>query len=373
MIILLLLGSIGIFGLVSINVNKSTTDATKNAADYYKDVNARNIANSMIQMLHNKISDSTNFRVTSSLGKSMFDGNAAYRVVDTVFAGDTLVKIQVTGTYLGVTRTATSYVKVTSGGTTTPPPAFMKYAVLSGSNLHLNGSVNITDDNNNDWNASIHTNGSFDMNGNNNIDGFLTYTGTATSNPASGLNTNITPNENPTGLANHYQTSTVAMPTYDPDSYLSIATDIFSGNKSYSGGITLGTATNPKIIYVSGDLSITGSVTGYGIFIVKGNVTMNGNVTLTSPDPNVSSVGIYAKGNVNMNGNVTVKAQIYSDQNINLNGNVDIYGSLTAKNAVNFGGNVDLYYKPANTQLTKQIWNTTTTTASQVTKTYHYE
>jgi len=372
-IIILILGGISIFGIVSINANKSTTDATKNAADYYKDLNARNIANSMIQMLQNKLSDSTAYRTNAALAKSMFDGSATYRVVDTVFSGDTLVKIQVTGTYLGVSRTAASYLKVTSGGTTTPPPPFMNYAVLSGTNLHLNGNVNITDDNNNNWNANIHTNGSFTMNGNNNIDGFLTYTGTASSTPASRLNTNIIPNQNPTGLTNHYQTSNVALPTYNPDSYLSIATDIFMGNKSYSGGITLGTAANPKIIYVSGDLSITGSVTGYGIFIVKGNVTMNGNVTLTSPDANVSSVGIYSKGNVDINGNVTVKAQIYSDQNINLNGNVDIYGSLTAKYQVNFGGNVDLYYKPVNTQLTKQVWNTTTTVAPQLTKTYHYE
>ncbi|MBU2447500.1 MAG: FapA family protein [Bacteroidetes bacterium] len=373
MIILLLLGSIGIFGLVSINVNKSTTDATKNAADYYKDVNARNIANSMIQMLHNKLSDSTEYRVNSTLEKSMFDGTAAYRVVDTVFAGDTLVKIQVTSTYLGVTRTATSYVKVTSSGTTTPPPAFMKYAVMSNGNLNLNGNITLTDYNNNNWNANIHTNGNFEMSGNNSIDGFLSYVGNATSNPPSRLNTNIHPNQNPEELPNRSQVSHIDMPTFNPDSYLSIATDIFMGNKSYSGSISLGTQENPKIIYISGNLTISGTVSGYGMFIVKGNVTATGNVTVSSPDVNVNNIGIYTSGNLTVRGNVTLNSQIYANGNVDMGGNSKVYGGVTAKGNVEFGGNCQVYYKPTNVNLTEQIWNTTTSAVTQVTKTYHYE
>lgn len=373
MIILLLLGSIGIFGLVSINVNKSTTDATKNAADYYKDVNARNIANSMIQMLHNKLSDSTEYRVNSTLQKSMFDGNADYRVVDTVFAGDTLVKIQVTGTYLGVTRTATSYVKVTSGGTTTPPPPFMNYAVNSNGNLNLNGNITITDYNNNNWNANIHTNGNFEMSGNNSVDGFLSYVGNATSNPSSRLNTDIHPNQNPETLPNRSQVSTVALPTFDADSYQSIATDIIMGNQSYSGSISLGTQENPRIIYISGNLTLSGTISGYGMFIVKGNVTASGNVTVSSPDANVNNVGIYTSGNLTVNGNVTLNSQIYADGNVVMGGNSKVYGGVTAKGNVQLGGNCQVYYKPTNVNLTEQIWNTTTTTAPQLTKTYYYE
>lgn len=372
-IIILILGSISIFGVVSINTNKSTTDATRNAAEFYKDVNARNIANSMIQMLQNRLSDSTTYRVNSPLEKSMFDGNAAYRVVDTVFAGDTLVKIQVTGSYLGVTRTATSFVKITPGGTTTPPPPFMNYAVHSNGNLNLNGNITITDYNNNNWNANIHTNGNFEMSGNNSIDGFLSYVGNATSNPSSRLNTDIHPNQNPEELPNRSQVSHIAMPTFDPDSYLSIATDIIMGNQSYSGSISLGTQENPKIIYISGNLTISGTISGYGMFIVKGNVTATGNVTVSSPDANVNNVGIYTSGNLTVNGNVTLSSQIYADGNVIMNGNSKVYGGVTAKGNVQLGGNCQVYYKPTNVNLTEQIWNTTTATAPQLTKTYHYE
>lgn len=372
-IIILILGAISMYGVVSINTNKSTTDAARNAADYYKDVNARNIANSMIQMLQNKLSDSTTFRVTSSLEKSIFDGNATYRVTDTVLAGDTLVKIQVTASYLGVTRTATSYVKVTSGGTTTPPPAFMKYAVHSNGNLNLNGNITITDDNNNNWNANVHTNGNFNMTGNNSVDGFLTYVGNATSTPASRLNTDIHPNQNPESLPNRSQVSTVALPSFDADSYQSIATDIIMGNKSYSGSISLGTQENPRIIYISGNLTISGTISGYGMFIVKGNVTATGNVTVSSPDANVNNVGIYTSGNLTVNGNVTLKSQIYAEGNVTMGGNSKVYGGITAKGNVELGGNCRVYYKTTNVNLTEQIWNTTTTSASQVIKTYHYE
>jgi predicted acyltransferase (DUF342 family) len=372
-IVLLLLGSIAVFGVVSINVNRTTTDATKNAADYYKDVNARNIANSMIQMLHNQLADSTSYRVNSPLEKSMFDGVATYRVVDTIFTGDTLVKIQVTGSHLGVTRTATSFVKITPGGTTTPPPPFMNYAALTNGNLKLNGNITITDDNNNNWNANVHTNGNFEMTGNNSIDGFLTYVGNATSTPASRLNTHIRPNQNPESLPNRSQVSTVALPSFNADSYQSIATDIIMGNKSYSGNITLGTKENPRIIYISGNLTIRGNISGYGMFIVKGNVTANGNVTISSSDANVNNVGIYTSGNLTVNGNVTLKSQIYAEGNVTMQGNSKVYGGITAKGNIELGGNCQIYYKPTNVNLTEQIWNTTTITSPHITKTYHYE
>jgi hypothetical protein len=39
-----------------------------------------------------------------------------------------------------------------------------------------------------------------------------------------------------------------------------------------------GTATSPQIIYVNGDLTLTGNVTGYGILVVTGTFTPGGNV-----------------------------------------------------------------------------------------------
>ena len=39
-----------------------------------------------------------------------------------------------------------------------------------------------------------------------------------------------------------------------------------------------GTLASPQIIYVNGDLSLSGNVTGYGILVVTGTLTMGGNV-----------------------------------------------------------------------------------------------
>jgi hypothetical protein len=39
-----------------------------------------------------------------------------------------------------------------------------------------------------------------------------------------------------------------------------------------------GTQANPQIIYVNGDLTLSGNVTGYGILVVTGTFTASGNV-----------------------------------------------------------------------------------------------
>jgi hypothetical protein len=48
------------------------------------------------------------------------------------------------------------------------------------------------------------------------------------------------------------------------------------GNQS--GLSNPGTATSPEIIYVNGDLTLTGNVTGYGILAVTGTFSPGGNV-----------------------------------------------------------------------------------------------
>lgn len=246
----------------------------------------------------------------------------------------------------------------------------MKYAVFSGMNMSMNGGVRVTNAGNG-LNANVHVNGNFSMNGNNSIDGFLTYTGYAHSNPPQALNNRINPISNPENLPKHYQTSQINVPTFDPDQYLSKATDIYYGNKTFSGNFALGTKENPKIIFVTGDLIINGSVTGYGLFISKGNTIINGNVTINGPDPNVSNIGIYSGGDLIANGNVTLNAQIFSNKNIILNGNVKVYGNVVSRQQVNFNGNVDIYYKPANDVLTKPVWGIGTESIVQV-KTMHY-
>jgi hypothetical protein len=47
-------------------------------------------------------------------------------------------------------------------------------------------------------------------------------------------------------------------------------------NGPASGLSNPGTVNNPQIIYVNGDLTITGNTTGYGILVVTGTLTIKG-------------------------------------------------------------------------------------------------
>jgi Tfp pilus assembly protein PilX len=56
---------------------------------------------------------------------------------------------------------------------------------------------------------------------------------------------------------------------------------VVTGPASYSGGGALfnSSSSSPQIVYVNGDFTASGSLTGYGILVVTGNVTFKGNVT----------------------------------------------------------------------------------------------
>ncbi|MCX8056638.1 MAG: hypothetical protein N3F03_03380 [Ignavibacteria bacterium] len=369
-ILIILFSAILTFGIVSIQINRSTSDAGTSTSNYYRDVYAKNIANSMIDVLKIKLLSDTTYRVINQITENVMGGIASYRLIDTFINSAPFVKAEVIARYEGVTKISEAYFSIEKMGSGGLPP-FMRYAVLSGRNLNLNGGVTITNAGNG-LNANVHVNGNFSMNGNNDIDGFLTYTGSAQSNPANALNTRITPVSNPTNLPVHFQTQQVNIPDIDPNDIKNKATDIYYGNKSFSGNITLGTKENPKIIYVTGDLSISGNVTGYGIFVSLGNVIISGNVTINSPDPTVSNIGIYSKNDLIVNGNVTLNAQLYANGNVVLNGNNRIYGNVVSKNSVQMNGNVTVYYKPANELLAKQAWPVSTSGNIVQVKTLHF-
>ena len=267
----------------------------------------------------------------------------------------TQIKISVTAEYNSVTKNVIVYAEFPQAAVSVPK--FMSYALLTQNSISINGNVNIVDDNNTSWNANVHTNSNFSMNGNNTIKGFLTYVGSAHSNPSWRLNSQITPNKNPNNDANYSQSNSVDIPTFNPADYKNIATTVYNTNVNWNNkNISLGTKDKPEIIYINGDLSLNGNVSGYGVFIVKGNINLNGNVTINGENPNESNLGLYTSGNINANGNITIKAQILANQNVNLNGNVNIYGSVTSGGTVNMGGKVSINYKPATTSLTSPFW-----------------
>jgi cytoskeletal protein CcmA (bactofilin family) len=363
MLLIVVLGAGIIFSIVSLNINTSNTSMIGNAVEEYENVMAQNCASSGIDFALRNLSDDTTW--TGVEGKSLSNGtftiivqNTSAKYFNGPAAGITRARLITSiGTYANSVDTVRAVLQLPNpAASSNPPPPFLNYAVCSGSDFSLNGNALITDDNNNSWNANVHTNADFHMNGNNTINGFLTYYSGASSNPAWRLSTAISPNVNPNGDPSSNQVPLITMPSYNPEDYKFLATTVYNSNKTLSGNTILGTKENPDIIYVGGDLTLSGNISGYGILLVKGNINCNGNVTINSIDPSGNNLGLYVKGNLNANGNVNLYAQIYSNSDVNLNGNVKVYGGVTAKGTVHFNGNVSVYYRPTTTELTQPIW-----------------
>lgn len=363
MLILLLGGAGLLFGIIGLNVFQSGSSNVLNSVTEVTKVYAKNNSTSGVEIAFKTLSEDSNW--TGVQDKSLQFGTVSITVENTFSKyyngpNTSLQKgrlITSIGSYNGYTDTVRAVVQLPKG-ITTNVPQFLRYSIASDHNISLGGNINIRDDNNVLWNASVHTNGSFDMNGTNYIEGFLTYDGTAASTPIQRLNTNIVPNTNPDNLPNYYQDTTgVPIPVFNPDDYLSIATEIHNTSLTISSNTVLGTKTNPAIIYVNGDLNISGNFSGYGAFIVKGSVYTTGNFSFTSINSTSggNNLGIYATGDINLQSGV-VRAQIMTNSNVNIASNTQVYGSVTAKGTINFQGGADFFYRPASPELTDPFW-----------------
>lgn len=109
------------------------------------------------------------------------------------------------------------------------------------------------------------------------------------------------------------------------------------GNVSLGGSQSLGSQTEPGIIYINGNLELSGSADIYGKSIyVTGNITMNGSPYLGLND---NSSNIFALGNVNVTNGV-------------IHGNLYAGGNLYLKSATLFqdafvNGNLELDWTPS--------------------------
>lgn len=389
MLLILVLGGGMLFSITNLNMNRSNSTMASNAVIEYQTKEAKNFAKSGIEFAARYLSDDSTW---TGITKNLNGGSVIISAQNTnsqYFNGPNvgLTSARLV-TSIGICGSQSDTIRAVlqlpnPNNSNPPPPDFMNYAIATGNNLALNGNVTIQDDynqqsnsenekddnnSNSHWNADCRTNGNFSMNGNNTINGFVSYCGTATSNPAWRLSSNIIPNQNPNNQPSCSQSSPLDIPTFNAKNYMSKANTQYSGNKTYSGNISLGTKDNPQVIYIDGNLTINGNVSGYGVFVVNGNINVNGNVNLTASDPSVSNIGFYSTGDLNANGNVTISAQILAGGNVNLNGNCKIYGSITADGTTNFNGNENIYYKPANGNLTKQFWTSNSNSNSSTTR-----
>ncbi len=365
MLLILLMGGGMLFSIASLNINRSNDEMLGNTITEYQKSEAKDFAKSGIEFALRNLSNDT----TWTGGTTQLKGGLVQISVKSTTSqypngpnADLTSARQITSIGICGNDSSTVLAVVQLPNANNPynqnnPPAMMKDAITTGNNCSLNGNVDVEDDGNSAWNANVHANGDFNMNGNNMIKGFVTYGGQAAINPSWRENSNIKPNQNPNNNPNCSRSDQVDIPSFNANNFKSKAQLKYNSNTTISGNITLGTKTNPKIVYIGGDCTFKNTtISGYGEFIVAGNILVNGSVNVSTPDPNGSSLGLYTGGDININGNVTLWAQIYSGGNVNLNGNDKVHGSVTSKGTVNFNGHVQLYYRPADGNLTSPFW-----------------
>ncbi len=356
------LGTMTIVSIITLNLNNSLNDSLEMSIDHYSEIQARFITNSIVNMMLTELSDSTTLRYTSTQTKSLFNGSANYTVKDTILASDSLVQIKVTANYLDRTKTTLVYVEIPSGDVVSLPP-FLEYAILGGQEVKLNGDkIKVRHAQHPTFNTDVHSNDKVTLNGSNmTFEGFVTYTNSYTQN---GSNFNINPIENPDSLPVHHQKNPITIPTFNASDYLAAADVVYNSDQTLSGNINLGTAANPKIIYVKGKLQISGKVYGYGVFIAEDDVEIKGDLTSNSPDPNYSKVGIFTEKKMILNDEkTTLHSTVYANEEIVINGKMaDIWGGVISKSKVTLNNEkITLYYKPLSTDVAGGFWELETT------------
>lgn len=252
--ILMVLGVTILIGAFTIRLTQASSDAFRNAGMYYGYLNARSMAHSAVNMVLHKIDNGDTLTTYFS---GSFDGGTytvnktqshdsirlavRARFVDTVYAIDLLVQ---------------QYPK--------PFPNTNAAVGLSADSVNFNFSGNpgiIGNDTNPDGSAG----------------------------PGPGLPGVTVRTDYDSASVNPYQSYVTGTPKIkvsdsipDPsdyvDEYLNNATNPLTGDLSGSG--TYGTASNPAIVTRDGNLQISGSVTIYGILVVKGNLKLSGTVKI---------------------------------------------------------------------------------------------
>jgi hypothetical protein len=348
-VLIFLLGSMAIFGVINLLNNNNNKSALKTSISHYTNTQVRNIGNSTMQMILSQLADSGSWRVSNAQSLNLLNGSAKYTIVDTNFAGDSLVKINVYANYRGNQKTIVSYLKPSTG-----TPTFLNYALLTGGNLTINGAMNTTSPTG--VNANIFANGDVRINGNSSVAGFLNYTGSLTTNGFDPAKT-VKPPINPNSLPSYGQAPAVAVPTFDPNYFKNLSNHTYPPNASINGlTIPLGTKANPLIIYAAGDLSLNGvTFTGYGAVCVNGKLNLNGNNIDNTSDPTGSPLAFYVVGNTNANGGSN-QFNIFTMGQFSYNGSLTVKGSIIAGSSGNFNGALNIAYYPAVSSIIPSTW-----------------
>ncbi len=208
-------------------------------------------------------------------------------------------------------------------------------AIFSDSPLRLNGSGSVYPDATGKG-GDIYANGDIEFNGTSftmTEEGSIYTTGT----------TNWVPDAVPTTHV-HEGISPLQMPVIDLDYYRTHATTVYNGNKTFDSSDLAGIS---GIIYVNGNLRISGNYTGSAVIVASGTIQVTGNVTTAHPESDV--LALMSPKSVKISGNSTVYGLIYAhsvidDAETTLSGNITIYGAVVS-DVVRTNGGITVHYR----------------------------
>ncbi|MDX1699892.1 MAG: hypothetical protein R3250_04695 [Melioribacteraceae bacterium] len=155
-LIIILAGTLSYLTISNINSSTKLNDNLQESVSYFSDTQARNIANSAVQLQLAKIADNTDYRTSKTNKLSLFGGEVKYSVVDTTVDSENYIKINSRASYFGSTKSVSVLVNPVSNPGFHPPA--LKAAVSTNNPIKTLGTLTV-DGREHDKNGNLLTTG----------------------------------------------------------------------------------------------------------------------------------------------------------------------------------------------------------------------
>ena len=275
MALFLVMGLVVAVGVVTFTINRSKSSLVENVTGFDKYAIARNIAHTGVNMLLRRFdysketTDTLNNGGTVNFALSTMGGSCVLTAaaIHPPPATDT-IDINCTTTFMDTTKT----MKLRLRRQPIPFPTVGEAVGLRVPNVDFkisgsgSGTKGFIDGRNHDINGNL-------------------LPADTTSRPGVGVMTKTDSAEvaaygdNINGTIDVIVDPNMANPADYVDEYINGADKVVPNGSVVSGNETWGTQTNPWIVYCQGDVKITGTVVGWGVLVVHGNLTISGGFT----------------------------------------------------------------------------------------------
>jgi len=215
------------------------------------------------------------------------------------------------------------------------PSRVFEGAIFCDSPLRFNGAGGVYPDADGTG-GDIYAHGDIVFNGTSfgmSADGSIYTTGTTNWVPAEVPSTHV-----------HENIAPLQMPVIDLDYYQSIATTVYNGNKTFGSSDMVNLS---GVIFVKGNVRISGSYTGQAVIVATGTITVTGNVETSNPS--TDTLALLSPKSIKISGNSTVHGLVYAHSVVNdaettLSGNITVYGAIVS-DVVRTNGSIEVYYR----------------------------